>query len=281
MSGWKFILVAVASIGVVRCAPAGVPGSQPAPGTGGNAATDTPAPQHPDAPAVWQNLAKPTEASSAAETKTLCARLGRRAKDFSIGRLVIAFEGLASYDTTGARAAYALFESDPLFQGSVQIARGSAGYVLHGVLKPLLAQAQGHVEFLSLPHDAQGADHGSVAETCVLEWLKKAPDTKITIMGHSYGGHAANQLAAALDELHVPLDSVFTLDPRLRFYAGAFQRTRNAVLWENFYQTNTPFLNGYVVPGADLNRNLSATGVGHTGLPFSAEVTRRIFDYLL
>jgi hypothetical protein len=282
MSGRNFILMILLSPALVRCAPAGAPGDFPAPQDNGSASIAEPLPPPaPENAPVWRTLAKPAQSSTAADTEALCRLLGRRAKDFSIGRLVIAFEGLASFDTTGVRAAYDLFERDRNFSASTQIARGSAGYVLHGVLKPLLAQARGRIEFLSLPHDAQGAGHGSVAETCVVEWLKVAPATKITIIGHSYGGHAANQLASALDDLNVPVDSVFTLDPRLRFYAGSFQRTRNAALWENYYQTNTPLLNGYVVPDADLNMNLSATGVGHTGLPFAAKVTTRIFDYML
>jgi len=284
------ILIIALSLAVTHCGPAGSPAAElPTEETAG---TDDPTPTTgtPDLPTtpttpgqspVWKALAKPTDSTSSADTTTLCRKLGQRAKDFGISRLVIAFEGLASYDSTGARASYELFDQDPSFQGSSQISRGSAGYVLHGVLQPLLERAGGKIEFLSLPHDSQSAAHGSVAETCILAWLEKSPHTKVTLMGHSYGGHAVNQLATALNDLKVPLDSVFTLDPRTKFYSGSLLRTQNADVWLNFYQLNTPLLNGYVVPNADLNLNLSSTGVGHTGLPYASEVLTRIFAHML
>ncbi|NJL25293.1 MAG: hypothetical protein HC902_09010 [Calothrix sp. SM1_5_4] len=131
------------------------------------------------------------------------------------------------------------------------------------------------------PHGSQGEASGSVPEVCVRAWLSAAPKTKLTIMGHSYGGHAANQLASVLEEPKSAIDSVFSLDPRTRMYTGQLGRTKNAALWLNFYQTNTPFLNGYVVPGADLNVNLSPTGIGHTSLPAAVEVFNAVADHLL
>lgn len=268
------------------CGPAGQPVTSE---TQTSSSTDggiTPSPQTPGSsdsttPVTWTSLSKPSSTSSSVETTSLCSQLGKRAKDFSIRRLVVAFEGLSSYDSTGVAAAYSLFEQDPLFRGASQISRGSAGYVLHGLLKPLLEQGNGKIEFLSFPHDSQDEAHGSVPEICILAWLKAAPSTKITIIGHSYGGHAANQLASVLDADGVSLDSVFSLDPRTRYYVGTLQRTTNANLWLNFYQTNTPFLNGYQVPGADANIDLSYTGVSHTELPSASEVHARVFDHLL
>jgi hypothetical protein len=278
-----YIFTILISFSTIGCGSSYVPAEpgQPAPDQGGQ--ETTPGPNDPvpgpQQPGQWKALAKPSASNSETQVEDMCEALAVRAKNFGINRLIVAYEGLASYDSSGARAAYSHFDQDRNFKNSKNLARGGGGYVLHGLLKPLLEEARGTLEFLSLPHDSQGDGAGSVAEVCIRAWLATHRQTKLTIMGHSYGGHAANQLASALNRLGVTIDSVYTLDPRTRFYAGSFQRTPNAVVWQNFYQKGTPFLNGYVVPGADLNQLL--TGVGHTSVPFVAEIFNRVSARLL
>ncbi|NJL25294.1 MAG: hypothetical protein HC902_09015 [Calothrix sp. SM1_5_4] len=95
---------------------------------------------------TWYALTKPSDMSDADETRALCTKLGQRAKLFRIERLIVGFEGLASFDESGTAAAYALFEKDPSFSGSANLPNGGGGYVLHGLLAPLLAKAKGKIE---------------------------------------------------------------------------------------------------------------------------------------
>lgn len=230
----------------------------------------------------WEPLEKPFAATAPSDATDRCRALGRRASARKIGRLIVAFEGLASYDGAGTARLYAAYERNPTLPGDDDPAGPrAAGYFLHRLMVPLLKAAAGRLEFLVFPHDSVNDSNGGLPQLCLESFLKFAPRTKITIAGHSYGGHAANQLARRLDAAGIALDSVFTLDPRTKFYVGSLGRTGNAEVWHNFYQRNTPFLNGFIVPGADTNLNLSSTGVGHTGLPGRDEVFAAVAARLL
>lgn len=221
---------------------------------------------------VEMKLTKPTGDESPTTGAAMCELLSEKAKALGVTQLVIGFEGLASFDASGTRAAYNYHYKLAHGQTASAPRKGGDGYLLHGLLVPAVTQARGRFEFLVFPHGSIDDGKASVAEGCATAWMRE-PGRSLVISGHSYGGHAAQDLAANLERAGVPVAAVVTVDPRLRIYAGAFWKTNNVRLWENYYQTNTPFLNGYVVPGADLNVDLSRTGVGHTGMPFRAEVS--------
>lgn len=217
-------------------------------------------------PSSTTEIAKPTGSESPEEAALLCEKIFRENKSHT---LVIAFEGLASFDSAGTRAAY--FYHWQLSQGvnATPPRAGRRGYLLHGLVVPMIKEAD--FEFLVFPHDSIAQGRASPAQSCATIWLQQ-PGRSLVITGHSYGGHAAQNLAANLNLARLTVDAVITVDPRLRLYSGSFGKTQNVRLWENFYQTNTPFLNGYEVPGADSNVDLSHTDVGHTGMTKRAEV---------
>lgn len=222
-------------------------------------------------------IAKPTGDESPAEAAKLCEGIFRQNKAHT---LVIAFEGLASFDSSGTKAAYVYHWKLSQGQAATAPRAGRSGYLLHGLIVPMIAQAS--FEFLVFPHGSISEGRASPAQSCAEIWLQQ-PGRSLVITGHSYGGHAAQNLADNLDQARITVDAVITVDPRLRVYAGDFGKTRNVRLWENFYQTNTPFLNGYVVPGADSNQDLSRSGVSHTGMTKRPEVAgalRRVLGEL-
>jgi hypothetical protein len=237
-------------------------------------------PIYPSPPTDDYHVYKPTGDESADTALGMCRLFSKVAKAKNVRTLIIGFEGLFSFDSSGTDAAYNYLWSIVHKVSATEPGPGSAGYVLHGLMVPLIQHYGGAIEFLMFPQTAQGDESGSIPEICAIEWMK-VPGRELVIIGHSYGGHAANQLAAALEEARVPIEFVFTLDPRLKNYVGTLGRTKNAAYWKNFFQTNTLFLNGYVVPGADQNIDLSSTGVGHTGVPFAPEVYQGVTKRLV
>lgn len=214
---------------------------------------------------------KPKAGDTSAAEK--CRQLSERAALLGIRTLVIGFEGLASYDSSGTTEAYKAQWNRQQNKTPSWPSASSGGYVLHGLLIPFMKQSRAF-ETLVFPHDSVNESSGGAAEACAVAWMRDSryKNRRLVVTGHSYGGHAANQLASLLKSRDVRIDWMISIDPRTRGYVGSLGRTTNADRWENYYQTNTPFLNGYTVPGADLNRNLSSTGVGHTQMPRAAAV---------
>lgn len=234
-----------------------------------------PQPAPPAEPPI-ESPEKPTAGDSGSSARAKCQALSDRARQRGVDTLIIVFEGLASYDSRGTQSAYAYREKLLSGERAASPERGGAGYMLHGLMVPLIAEKAASFDFLVFPHDSVGARGGSVAQICATVW-KTDPDSRsrhrrLVVAGHSYGGHAANQLTDSLDAAGVDVDFVLTVDPRLRLYVGRFQRSGNVRRWENYYQLNTPFLNGYRVGGADVNENLSSRGGTHVGLPWMPPV---------
>lgn len=212
------------------------------------------------------NTYKPLDGDSADVAAMKCALLAK--KDAKM--LVISFEGLASFDSAGARAMYKYHYKLARGQNVQRPAKGGGGYLLHSLVAKMVEEYKGKIEFLNFAHDSIGGGDGSKPEVCARAWLAEGKPLFLT--GHSYGGHAVQNLVDALDRKNLTVDYVFSADPRLRLYAGSFGNPGNVRHWENFYQTNTPFLNGYSIPSANRNINLSGTGVGHVGVPSHPQV---------
>ena len=215
---------------------------------------------------------KPAGGESAEAIAQKCELLSKVAASKGVRTLLIGFEGLISFDASGTQAVYRYLWDLSHERKAPAPTWGSGGYLLHGLIVPLIKHYDRSIEILMFPEYSQSDSAGSAAERCATTWVKSASDRKLVILGHSYGGHAANQLATALDRGRVPIDFVYTVDARVKGYVGSLGRTKNAARWENFYQTNTLFLNGYVVPDADTNENLSSAGVSHTSIPASRTI---------
>ena len=220
---------------------------------------------------------KPEGTAAATAAQTACNLLSQISAERGIKKLIIAFEGLLSYDDSGTQEVYQYLWNVQNGQPATQPGSGSAGYVLHELLVPYFEAHPSDAEFLVFSWDTQSNNSGSTAEICADAWMSVAGRSLI-IVGHSYGGDAANQLASVLQtDGNVPIQ-VLTIDPRLA--VGSFQRTSNASVWDNFLQTNTPFLNGSTVPGADENVDLSSSGVGHTGMPGMPQVMAALLQLI-
>jgi predicted small lipoprotein YifL len=223
---------------------------------------------------------KPSGGVSAQQARTMCKMLSDVAASKQTRTLVIAFEGLASFDGTGTRNAYDYMWNISHNRPAAYPRGGGAGYLLNQLIVPLVAKYGAQIEFLMFPETSQSGSSGSNAQICAEEWMKVG-GRKLAVSGHSYGGHAANQLVSALDrDGRVPVDYVFTVDARTRMYVGTLARPSNVAYWENFYQKNTIFLTGYQVGGADLNLNLSSTGLGHTSIPRSPVIFEHVTKVL-
>ena len=270
----RYLFIYLISFALLACAKGPVDLQAP-PASSGSPQTQaqTPAPGSVTKP-KWTAVAKPTGHES--DSRVSCRQLARRAEQFQIQRLIVVFEGLGSFDSAGTQALYRLFDQDRHLREPSGWNSKAAGYVLRGLLYPLLLKSEGRTEFLVFPHHSVTDENGGSVEACLIAWLQSSPQTKIMIIGHSYGGHAANQLARRLEARHIEVDSVVTLDPRTKFYSGSLGRTQNVRNWLNFYQLNTAFLKGYAVPGADLNQNLSSTGASHFNLPELPTIHNRV-----
>lgn len=223
--------------------------------------------------------AKPTAADTADQAREKCERLSERSKRLGLKTLIIGFEGLGSFNAALTQAAYqSHWQRTEGAAVTAPSGGGSGGYLLRGMLLPLLEAHGSQIEFLDFPHDSQQAAGTSNAEVCATVWMRQ-PGRRLLVTGHSYGGHAANQLAEALERAKVTIETVVTVDARTRMYVGDLHKTSNVGTWANFYQRNTPFLPGYVVDGADLNMNLSTTGVQHGGIP-AAPAVREFLETL-
>lgn len=197
-----------------------------------------------------------------------CAELAAFARQREARTLVIGFEGLASFDSSGTHVSYRQHLEALRGETIEPMRKGSGGYLLHGLLNRVMKERARSVEVIMFPQTATGSSAGSVPELCAETWMRE-PGNKLVVLGHSFGGHAANQLTENLARRNIPVAAVISVDPRLKGYIGSFQRSPNVALWENYFQKNTPFLNGYVVAGAQVNANLSSTGVKHVTIPFS------------
>jgi hypothetical protein len=256
--------------------PTPTPGSTPRPSPAQPSPTPKPEPVEDD-----YTQYKPTGGESIDEIAEKCELLSKVAAYKGVKTLVIGFEGLISFDSSGTQAAYKFLWDLSHSRKAPAPTYGGGGYLLHGLVVPLIKHYDKKIEVLMFPEYSQSSSAGSAAERCATIWVKSASGRKLVITGHSYGGHAANQLAVQLDQARVPIDFVFTVDARTKNYIGSLGRTQNAARWDNFYQTNTLFLNGYSVPDADSNTNLSSDGVSHTSIPGSPKIFQAVTGRLV
>ncbi|MBI3548419.1 MAG: hypothetical protein HY078_05135 [Elusimicrobia bacterium] len=216
--------------------------------------------------------------ASAAARK--CARLSRSAGARGVDTLVIGFEGWTAFDSLATRAAYRY--QDAVASGAAARKPGRTlyfGHVVHDLMIPLVDRYGDRFEFIVFPEwTSRGG--GSLPERCAAAWMRSpagpglAAGRSLVLIGHSFGGDAAHELAAALARRRVPVAAVYTIDPRPRAPFAGFERPANVERWENYYQSWG--LAGSVVGGADVNANLSRWGIGHGSLPAAPMILRSL-----
>jgi hypothetical protein len=216
---------------------------------------------------------RPFGRESLEDARELCRSFTQTAVRQGVRTLVIGFEGLASFDGKGTQQAYSFLK------GGERPRRGLSGFLLHGLLVPLMDRLRGHVEFLVFPETSVMSTADSVPSECARAWMER-PGNRLVLVGHSYGGHAVNLLAENLEQRRVSIARVVTVDARTRLYLGRLHKTTNVALWENYYQRNTPFLFGSRVEEADLNVDLSRSGVFHGNIPAAPAIRASLMSFL-
>lgn len=291
-----FIVSSIAACGPFELQPFGrtsIPGPGPgdggAPGggtggggnSGGDNASGTPTfPVPIDVPVPIEfSRYKPSDNEMPIIAQAMCQTLSNVAKARAPKDLVIAFEAGASHSPSATQAAYNYHWKmflNQVVQPPMQVA---GAHLLQGLIVPLLKKHGVKMEFLVFADTTQTDQPNSPAEQCATAWYRATETTpalkkrRITITGHGYGGEAAYKLALRLLENSIPVDLVVTLDPRT--HGTDLSKPGNVRAWWNFYQSNTPSVNGRLVTGADGNIDLTQTGIGHTDLPGAPDVIAR------
>ena len=192
--------------------------------------------------------------------------------------VVFAFDGLNAYDAKDYRGLKSGARS-PAEDGT-----HSEGHVLWGMIAHGILEVPGDKEWYYFGENMVDGDNLTDPYRCAYEWataryaVQQSDGTVVTrrnqivFLGFSYGGHAASQLSNQFNEAGLDVDLIITADPRVKMWVGSLEKKPSTHFWANFYQTNTPFLNGYQVPGASLETNLSNLGYGHNQMPRTPEV---------
>lgn len=225
----------------------------------------------------------PSGGESLADGASMCAQLFKQDKAHGIKVLVIAVEGLGGFNGSATRASYEYLENlrDRNADHQAPGVYGN-GFLLRRLVQPLYLKYGNKLDYIVFPETSVPRSGDSVAAECAAAWVKGANQDeaskgrKLVLLGHSYGGHAVSSVTEELNKRGVKVDAVFTMDARTKQYIGKLQRTPNVVRWENYYQRNNPLLPGYVVPDADINKNMSETGVGHGTIVSSPEVHKAV-----
>lgn len=158
------------------------------------------------------------------------------------GRIVIGFDGLGGKSVLG----------QPLLNNMIMPATRANKNVYHQYY------SQADID----------SDTLSDSVRCAYEWATKPYKNSkgetvystLTIMGYSYGGHAAAQLADNLKKLGVNVDLIITADAREKWAAGPghFAKTGNIKKWINVHEGLDPM--GLVGATVDGGENINVTG---------------------
>jgi hypothetical protein len=214
----------------------------------------------------------------------------RREAPSKPSRIVLGFDGLASYNPLGEamvrahgpKAAYA----NPY---------APIGNLMNDMIGRGAARAP-DVHFKYFSQMTMATHFVTDPVRCAYELATKPypnPDgsgkpvySTITILGYSFGGYAAKQMAAQLKKLGISVDLVMTADPRVKtqnvildgLFSMHYDIPTNVDRCVNYYEKNDfggLGLVGYPVRGCR-NIDVSDTGAWHLGVPKLPEVQNGI-----
>ncbi len=138
-----------------------------------------------------------------------CKAFSDDAATRGVNTLLMGFEGLVSYDEDGTAQAYAWAIGDRREPPQAALA---SGYVLHGLVRPLVQRHGPRMEFLVFPHGAESGDPDGLPATCARIWQQHSPERRLVVAGHSMGGASASSLARTLAASDTRLDLMVTID---------------------------------------------------------------------
>jgi len=165
-------------------------------------------------------------------------------KKYGLKKIIVGFEGLASY---------------------------KVGFLRNGLIKPVLRTLyQQDIIFKSYPYN-----HVSRAIKEIREIIQ---GNYLIFIGHSYGADAVSDVIAAGIHPNV----VITCDPRKRWDPFRMKKfvkpSMVSTLWFNYFQHWEFGLMGYKVHEADLNQNIGFCL--HTRVPKKNEIHQKLIEIL-
>lgn len=225
---------------------------------------------------------KPYGEESLAKAKAQCQRMSERAKVRETKLLLVGFEGAACYEESTVRQAYRYQYLRELGENPRRPVGGAGGFVTQALVLPLIERFGSEIEYLILPQSASNSVGETIPSLCTKIWLKGAPDRRVALVGHSWGGHAAILLLNTLARFKVKVKLAMTLDAVGKIGGVRMARTRNVEHFENYYQTSPLYLHGYPIPGADVNLDLDkyGAGYGHGKLPHDPKILRSLESWM-
>lgn len=186
-----------------------------------------------------------------------CLRISEAGKITKTQALVIAYEGLFSSSAMNANllSEYreALATGKPASRPAYLF---GLSFLVRGPLTRLVEQYKNQVQVFDYAYSGH-TSASSVPATCAKLWMSdKGPGAegrRVAIVGHSFGGGAAWELADTLNKQGTPVDCVITADARApSMCMGECWHGRpkpaNVKQWANFYQRGA--LKGNIIPGA-------------------------------
>ena len=211
----------------------------------------------------------------------------RREAPSKPSRIVLGFDGLMSYNPIGEATVRAWGPSGAL--------NPPIGNLMNDMIGRGAARAP-DVHFKYFSQMTVGSHFITDPVRCAYELATKPypnPDgsgkpvySTITILGYSFGGYAAKQMAAQLKKLGISVDLVMTADPRVKthnvlldgLFSMHYDIPTNVDRCVNYYEKNDfggLGLVGYPVRGCR-NIDVSHTGAWHLGIPKLPEVQNGI-----
>jgi hypothetical protein len=201
--------------------------------------------------------------------------------------LIVGFEGLAGFNKSKAdqleyyqcRLTFGQKASKPMGIGG--------GHVTSALMVDAVEKYKNKLKIAMYAHDACKSGNCAGPEALATQWMNDANTTestkgrKVIIVGHSFGGDAAAVLGKRLSAKGVAVDSVITIDGRLRAALGnASVGPAAGGRWINFYQKFDFFLQGFRIKGAENHFLPALPGIGHIALPYNKKILTALMEQI-
>lgn len=215
-----------------------------------------------------------------------CRKISERARAENVKVMVIGIEGLLqmnpdafaemeSYNRKIRAGQKNAVPADKYCPYDTVAPTGQSG-VTRGFMIPLMRSHGSRIEPLIVGEDSVQPGARSIARSCARIWKQEDPERKLIIVGHSYGGAAALDLAKALAEDEVTVDVLTTIDPVSRPFK-ALSAAPNVTSMANYWQPGLP-RPGESLPFAGTNQQLDSydiecpdgkkrVALGHMNIP--------------
>lgn len=225
------------------------------------------------APAVTPALA-PTGAlppsASTAPSQAYAASLpwARAARAAGRRELIVVFEGLWAYSSAYAQRIYAYQEELRAGRSPAPPAASGLSFVSRQLIVPNLRATLRQAELLLLPETSEDGETSIAEQACRAWHAVHGAESRIVIVGHSFGGYSSLRLAKKLEARAIPVAAILTVDARTTPLNYRFFITPGNVREHANYFQKGLWMPGYAIDGAQ-NQRLR---VSHGGIPGAPQV---------